>query len=180
VSTPAGFVIASPGTRFLARIIDVLAVLVLCAAANWLFAYHWWQLFWAYANQVSRLSQSGATAPPAPNQLYNLTLIILVVTTAVWFAYEVPSSANTGQTLGKRILGIRVMRLESEERLGFGRSWRRWSRLGLPTLLWGCCLVGLVFQFFDCFSVALDVPLHQALHDKAAATVVVRTNRRQP
>ncbi len=88
-----------------------------------------------------------------------------------------PSSANSGQTLGKRLVGIRVMRLESEERLGFGRAWRRWSRLGLPTLLWWCCGVGVVLQLVDCFSVTVDRPLHQALHDKAAATVVVQTRR---
>jgi uncharacterized RDD family membrane protein YckC len=115
--------------------------------------------------------------PAVPPELTNLGLIILFVTTAVWFAYEVPSTANSGQTIGKRLLGIRVMRMESVDRLGFGRSWRRWSRLGLPTLLWWCCGIGLIIQLLDCFSVAVDLPLHQALHDKAAATVVVRTNR---
>jgi uncharacterized RDD family membrane protein YckC len=177
-AVPAGFVLATPGIRMAARLVDIVAVLLLGAAANWLFAYRWWQLFWAYVDQITRLHpQAGDTLPAAPDQLYNLGLIILVITTAVWFAYEVPSSANSGQTLGKRLVGIKVMRLESEERLGFGRSWRRWSRLGLPTLLWWCCGIGLVIQLLDCFSVAVDTPLHQALHDKAAATVVVRTNR---
>ena len=86
-----------------------------------------------------------------------------------------PASANSGQTLGKRLLGIKVVRLESEERLGFGRSLRRWSRLGLPTLLWPllrrrACSCRLI----DCLFVVIDRPLHQALHDKAAATVVVQ------
>jgi uncharacterized RDD family membrane protein YckC len=164
--------------RIAARIIDILAVLVLAAAANAVFAYRWWHLFYAYYQQVSALSLQGSqNVPTAPDEFYNLTLIILVVLTAVWFAYEVPSSANNGQTLGKRLVGIRVMRLESEERLGFGRAFRRWSRLGLPTLLWWCCGVGVVIQLLDCFSVAIDRPLHQALHDKAAATVVVLTKR---
>jgi uncharacterized RDD family membrane protein YckC len=158
--------------------VDILAVLVLGAAANWLFAYRWWHSFWTYANHVSQLNpQPGAALPPVPDDITNLGLIITVVLTAVWFAYEVPSSANSGQTLGKRLLGIKVMRLESEERLGFGRSFRRWSRLGLPTLLWWCCGIGLVIQLLDCFSVAIAPPLHQALHDKGAATVVVRADR---
>jgi uncharacterized RDD family membrane protein YckC len=96
----------------------------------------------------------------------------------VWFVYEVPTSANSGQTVGKRLLGIKVVRLESDERLGFSRSMRRWSRMGMPTLLWYCCGVGFVFQFLDCIWVAFDRPLHQAGHDKAAATVVVRVPRR--
>jgi uncharacterized RDD family membrane protein YckC len=177
-ATTAGFIIASPGLRLLARIIDILAVLVLGAAANSVFAYRWWQLFWTYTKQVYALQQQGSNATPtAPEDIYNLAFIILVVTTAVWFAYEVPSSANSGQTLGKRLVGIRVMRMESEQRLGFGRSWRRWSRLGLPLLLWWCFGIGLVIQLLDCLSSAFDIPLHQALHDKAAATVVVHTTK---
>ncbi len=173
-----GFVLATPGLRLVARLVDITAVLLLSAAANWLFAYRWWQSFWGYIDLVSSLNlKSGDSAPPVPNDISTLGLIILAVITAVWFAYEVPSSANSGQTLGKRLTGIKVMRLESEERLGFGRSWRRWSRLGIPTLFWSCCGIGLLIQLFDCFSVVIDLPLHQALHDKGAATVVVRTNR---
>jgi uncharacterized RDD family membrane protein YckC len=70
-----------------------------------------------------------------------------------------------------------VVRLESGDRLGFGRSFRRWSRLGLPTLLWYCCGVGLLLQLIDCLFAAIDRPLHQALHDKTAATVVVQVPR---
>jgi uncharacterized RDD family membrane protein YckC len=99
---------------------------------------------------------------------------------ALWFAYEVPAVASTGQTLGKRMLGIKVMRLESPDPLGFGRSMRRWNRMGLPTVLWPCCGVGFVLQAVDSLFVAIDRPLHQAIHDKAALTVVVVTRKRGP
>jgi uncharacterized RDD family membrane protein YckC len=112
-----------------------------------------------------------------PASLQWLFIAMCVVATAVWFAYEVPASANSGQTLGKRLLHIKVMRIDSAENLGFGRSLRRWGRLGLPTLLWSCCGAGFVLQFIDCLFVAIDQPLHQALHDKAAATVVVQVSR---
>jgi uncharacterized RDD family membrane protein YckC len=173
-----GFVLATPGARFAARILDILAVLVLAAAANFVFALRWWHSFEPWANQVSSITNpNSSNVPPLPDDVRNLTLIIIAVITAVWFAYEVPSSANNGQTLGKRLVGIKVMRLESADRLGFGRSWRRWSRLGLPTLLWLCCGLGFVIQLMDCLSVAVDQPLHQAIHDKVAQTVVVRAGR---
>jgi uncharacterized RDD family membrane protein YckC len=112
-----------------------------------------------------------------PQSVGTLVLMMIVVTTAVWFAYEVPSSANSGQTLGKRLMRIKVVRLEADERLGFGRAMRRWSRLGLPTLLWVCYGIGFILQLLDCLFVAIDRPLYQALHDKAAATVVVQVPR---
>jgi uncharacterized RDD family membrane protein YckC len=177
---PAGFVLASGGARFAARMVDVAAVLMLCAVANAVFAYRFWQILYPYYQQVLALDPaSGEPMPQAPESASYLILAILAITTAVWFAYEVPSSANTGQTLGKRLVGIKVMRMESDERLGFGRSLRRWTRLGLPTLFWSCCGIGLILQFVDCLFIVLDRPLHQALHDKAAATVVVRVPRRR-
>ena len=86
-------------------------------------------------------------------------------------------SLTHGQTLGKKLLGIKVVRIESPDRLGMGRSWRRWSPMGIPVLLWSCLGVGFLLQFLDCLFVAIDRPLHQAWHDKSAATVVVEVPR---
>ena len=66
-----------------------------------------------------------------------------------------------------------MVRLESDQPLGFGRSFRRWNTMGLPTLLWYCCGSGFILQLIDALFVAIDRPLHQALHDKSAHTVVV-------
>jgi hypothetical protein len=52
--------------------------------------------------------------------------------------------------------------------------------MGLPTLLWSCCGLGFVLQFIDALFVAIDRPLHQALHDKSALTVVVNVPRHGP
>jgi uncharacterized RDD family membrane protein YckC len=104
--------------------------------------------------------------------------IMLLVLTAVWFAYEVPASANSGQTLGKRIFGIKVVRIETDARLGFGRSFRRWFRLAWPTPFWAACFgLPIVLQAIDCIYGAFDRPAHLALHDKVAATVVVQVPR---
>ena len=176
---PHGLVLAGVGTRFAARLVDVVAVLLLCAVANGWFAYRWWQSFLPFLREVRDYQLNGGPVPQS-SAVNNLLLMMCLVATAVWFAYEVPGSANSGQTLGKRLLGIKVVRLESDERLGFGRAFRRWGRLGLPTLLWSCCGIGFVLQFLDCIFVAIDRPMHQALHDKAAATVVVQVARSRP
>jgi uncharacterized RDD family membrane protein YckC len=81
--------------------------------------------------------------------------------------------------VGKKLLGIKVLRLEEDGPLGFGRAMRRWNLLGFATLLWTYG-IGFIFQFVDCLFVAIDQPLHQALHDKSAATVVVNANDLQP
>jgi uncharacterized RDD family membrane protein YckC len=170
---PHGLVIASPGARLLARLIDLAAIAALCAVANAWFAYQWWQAFVPYFRAVMNAQLTGGVTPDPPASASNLLPMMCAVATAVWFAYEVPGSANSGQTLGKRLLRIKIVRIESPDRLGFGRAFRRWGRLGLPTLLWWCYGVGFLIQFFDCLFVALDRPLHQALHDKSAGTVVV-------
>jgi len=174
-------ILAGVGTRFVARIVDILAVLVLCVIANAWFAIQFWH---DVEQQVRAALRAGAAGnpnpdnlPPLPESANTLLMMMCLATTAVWFAYEVPASANSGQTLGKRILGIKVVRLDTPDGLGFGRSFRRWGRLGLPTLLWWCCGVGLILQLIDCLFVVFDRPLHQALHDKAAATVVVQVPR---
>ena len=179
---PHGLMLAGAGSRLVARLVDVMAVLVLAAIANFWFAMQFWQVMQPYLNAALAVAERGETSleaqPVPPDSATLLVVLMTVVLTAVWFAYEVPASANSGQTLGKRLLGIKVVRLESEERLGFGRAFRRWGRLGLPTLLWYCCGVGFLLQVIDCLFVAIDRPLRQALHDKAANTVVVRVPRR--
>ncbi|GAA2519422.1 RDD family protein [Pilimelia columellifera] len=171
-----GHALATPGARLVARLIDIAAILGLNLVVNGYFV-------WRYVQEVSpalaelwrrsrELDQTDEPLPAAPNaQLY--MMIILLVAAALWLAYEVPALANTGQTPGKRAVGIRVVRLETPGPLGFGRALRRWNTLGLPTLLWGCCGIGLVMQVIDCAALLFNRPLGLALHDRSAGTVVV-------
>jgi uncharacterized RDD family membrane protein YckC len=171
---PHGLLLAGPGRRLAARAIDLAAIAGLCAIANAWFAYQWWQAYLPYLRDLLRAQGAGSTLPELPSSVFSLTVMMCFVATAVWFAYEVPGSANTGQTMGKRLVGIKVMRMESADRLGFGRAFTRWGRLGLPTLFWWCYGIGFLLQALDCLFVLVDRPLRQALHDKAAATVVVQ------
>ena len=109
--------------------------------------------------------------------MWTLLFAMCLVAVAVWFAYEVPDTANSGQTLGKRIIGIKVVRLESEERSasagpsagGAGSACRRCS--GLLRRRASLCRSSTASSWSS------TGPLRQALHDKAAATVVVQVPR---
>ncbi|GIF65080.1 hypothetical protein Ais01nite_31150 [Asanoa ishikariensis] len=181
---PIGVPLASPGLRLVARLIDVAAVLLLNVVVNGWFVYQYVQEIAPFYREFNARAQDGESfgslmqmAPSA--EASRLQLVILIIACALWFAYEVPAVANTGQTLGKRVVGLRVVRVDGAPKLGFGRSLRRWNLLGLPMLFWTCC-VGFIWQIVDCFWLTVDRPLHQALHDKAARTVVVVANPRPP
>jgi len=126
----------------------------------------------AAETSMGSISASFGSVQP-PDEASTLTWTILGVGLALWFAYEVPQLANTGQTLGKRLAGIKVMALDSDAPLGFRRAIRRWYTLGLPTVMWPLCGLGFLLQGVDILWLLIDRPLHQALHDKAVMTVVV-------
>jgi uncharacterized RDD family membrane protein YckC len=169
---PHGRAIAAPGARLLARLIDIGILLVLSAAINGV-------LIWQFGRLVWEQVQAGPAAQTALSERgAGLEIAICLLTAALWAAYEIPQLANSGQTVGKRVMGIKVMRLENDQPLGFGRALRRWWGLGWGTLCWPCFGLGFLFQFVDCLFVVIDHPLNQALHDRNAATVVVHVGRR--
>jgi uncharacterized RDD family membrane protein YckC len=175
---PHGFMLAGIGSRFMARFVDTLAVVVLAAVANIWFAREFWRNFQPVLDAALANPSADAWSTPNGQRTLEMASLMLLVLTAVWFAYEVPSSANSGQTLGKRIFGIKVVRLETDERLGFGRSFRRWFRAAWPTPFWIACIgVPILLQAIDCIYGAFDRPAHQTLHDKVANTVVVQVPR---
>jgi uncharacterized RDD family membrane protein YckC len=175
---PHGFVLAGLGQRLVARLIDIGVVLLLNVVANGWFAYQWVQ----EAAPVLRTAMQDplATQPQPPARLTYLLWAMLFVATAVWLAYEVPAISNTGQTLGKRIMRIRVMRVESLEPIGLGRAFVRWGRLGLWLPLWACWGLGLLLQLIDSLSPVFDRKMRQALHDRTARTVVVEAPPQKP
>ncbi len=174
---PHGLELAGPGARFMARFIDFLAVLVLNAIVNGWFVYRFMLDFGPYMEAVVKASQAGEdwSAITQPSQMQTLMLVITLLMTALWFAYEVPVTAQSGQTLGKRAMRIKVVRVESLEPLGFMRAWRRWNPLGLPTLLLSCCPpVTVLLQALDVMFIPMDRMQRMALHDRSAGTYVVQ------
>jgi uncharacterized RDD family membrane protein YckC len=177
---PHGLPLASLGARLVARTIDIAILFGLNIVVNGWFVWRFWQESRPFFDEVVRRSMAGDSSTeglPPTGQANNLQIVILLIATALWVAYEVPAVANSGQTFGKRIAGVKVVPLAANERLGFGHSLRRWNLLGLPTFLWGCCGIGLLLQLVDCAYPLVDRPLRQALHDKRAQTVVVAVPR---
>ncbi|MEU7615412.1 RDD family protein [Micromonospora rifamycinica] len=178
---PHGVPLAGYGARLLARLVDFGVVLLLNAVVNGWFVWRYFEETAPYLREAVRRAMAGDSSreglPAIGEQAGGLQIAILVIATALWFAYEVPTMASGGQTLGKRLLRIRAVPVDADQPLGFGRATRRWSTMGMPTLLWFCCGFGLLLQFVDAVSALFDHPLRQALHDKRAQTVVVRVPR---
>ncbi|MFF0657299.1 RDD family protein [Micromonospora tulbaghiae] len=183
IPRPHGLPLASYGARLVARLIDLGIVFLLNAVVNGWFVWRYVEAVSPYLRESVRRALNGDTSteglPQIDDQAGGLQIAILVIATALWYAYEVPSMAARGQTFGKRLMGVRALPVEADQPLGFGRATRRWSTLGLPTLLWYCCGLGLVLQLIDAVSPLFDHPLRQALHDKRAQTVVVQLPRKR-
>lgn len=173
---PHGFPLATLGARTVARLIDFVIVLALNVAVNGWFVYQFWTEISPVVTEAFRRGMAGedmSDMPAVGDQAGNLQIVIVVLAAALWFAYEVPAVADNGQTFGKRLLRIKVVRVEQAGPVGFGRSFRRWNTMGLPTLLWWCFGIGFVLQAIDFMVALFDRPLQQALHDKSAHTVVI-------
>jgi len=172
---PHGYALAGLGRRLVARLIDIVAVLLLNVVVNGYFAYQWGREFAPiYRDTVNQMANGGSAFSAQPSsRMDTLLWIMLIIATLVWLAYEAPALAGSGQTLGKRIMRIKVLRIEDTEPLGFRRAFQRWMRLGLWTPAWGCLGLGLLMQFIDSLSPTFDPMLRQAFHDKVAGTVVV-------
>jgi uncharacterized RDD family membrane protein YckC len=172
---PHGYALAPLSARFVARLIDVLAVLGLNILVNGWFVVQYVREVSPIVSDLQRKIMAGESirAVDVPSRVGWLEIAILGIAMALWFAYEVPAIGGTGQTLGKRVMHIRVLGIESREPIGIRRAMRRWNPLGLPVMLWGCYGFGLLLQLADFVIGLADRPLHQAMHDRSAGTVVV-------
>lgn len=178
---PHGLPLAPLGLRLLARLIDIGIVLVLNALATgwlvYLYVSDITPFLDAVMREVGQTNPDYQHLPPVPGRANLLSLLIPIIAMIVWAVYEIPAIANNGQTVGKRVVGIRVVALENDQPIGMRRALRRWNPLGLPMLFWSC-LIGFVLQFVDSLSPVMGGPLQLALHDRSAQTVVVRCGRR--
>ena len=87
--------------------------------------------------------------------------------------YELVCTALRGQTVGKRVCKIQVLRMDDGSLPGWGVALTRVIAQNIANLL--AVVVGPIgglYQLAD-FLFVLRAPLHQALHDMAARTVVI-------
>ncbi|MFF3768457.1 RDD family protein [Streptomyces sp. NPDC001922] len=88
----------------------------------------------------------------------------------VYFIYEGLMLSNSGQTVGKKLMNIRVALLDNGGIPAGSAGWIRAAVYTLPEFV-PCC--GFIFWLINVLNCTWDKPYQQCLHDKAAKTVVV-------
>jgi uncharacterized RDD family membrane protein YckC len=142
--------LASRGRRLLARIIDSLIVgipVYLVTAAIW--------NNWDYRNSTASYTES-------------------VIYALIYVAYQVVMLTGSGQSLGKKLMRIRVAMLADGSIPTTQAALQRESIYALVPVI-PCC--GSIFWLINVLWCTWDKPYRQCLHDKAARTVVVSAAR---
>ncbi|NUS73078.1 MAG: RDD family protein [Corynebacteriales bacterium] len=169
-------VLAPRGFRLGARIIDFTAVLLLNIVVNGWFVWQFLKEIYPSLRDATRDYQVNGTMGTVDltDRAQRLALLITVIWLLLWLAYEVPAMMNSGQTMGKRLVGVKVVSLTTGTNPRFGQSFRRWGLFALPMLFPLLC--SLPLQALDAAWCMWDRPARQCGHDKFASTVVVRTD----
>lgn len=149
--------LAGLGARLGARILDVILV---GAGMGILFAIGLGRLV------LSALSGDGVAVLAFIALVFGFTLLFLLVT----LLYETTMIAAWGQTVGKMLTGVRVIRAADGGLPGWGKSIGRWLVLTLPSQI---PAIGWIVTLLVYLSPTWD-DRRQGWHDKAVATVVVR------
>ncbi|MFF2778273.1 RDD family protein [Streptomyces sp. NPDC058052] len=100
-------------------------------------------------------------------------LVFQLLTIVAYVAYDTVLTAKNGQTLGKRLMKLRVAMLNDGSTPPMSQSLLRAVVLWLPALVCCACLWPLLILIL----ILVDKPYKQGLHDKAAKTVVVTVPR---
>ncbi|MFQ3556786.1 RDD family protein [Streptomyces gramineus] len=144
--------LADSGRRTLARIIDMILVLIVV-----------WLLTWAFG--VREYEVNGDKMEVGKSFAQSLVAAVLFV------GYDTLMTARSGRTLGKKWLGIRVADLSDGATPSAQTSLVRALVLWLPFAFCCACVWTVICGGWSFF----DKPYKQGLHDKAAKTVVVST-----
>ncbi|MEU5680550.1 RDD family protein [Streptomyces rochei] len=144
--------LADSGRRTLARIIDMILVGIVV-----------WLLSWAFNVQEYQVDGEDISV----GKSFGQSLIAAVL----YIAYDTYMTAKTGQTLGKKWLGMRVGNLDNGATPSVQTSLIRALVLWIPFAFCCACVWTIIAGGWSFF----DRPYKQGLHDKAAKTVVVST-----
>ncbi|MEV5382007.1 RDD family protein [Streptomyces sp. NPDC052721] len=144
--------LADSGKRTLARIIDMILVGIVVLLLTWAFG-------------VSAYTFDGERAEVGRSLAQSFIAAVLYI------AYDTFMMTRSGQTLGKKWLGLRVANLENGATPSVQTMLIRSLVLWVPFAFCCACIWTAVSGGWSFF----DKPYKQGLHDKAAKTVVVST-----
>ncbi|MDH6550972.1 RDD family protein [Streptomyces sp. SAI-041] len=144
--------LAPSGKRTLARIIDLILVGIVV-----------WLLTWGFG--VSEYDVNGDDVQ------YGKSLAQSLLAAVLYIAYDTVLITRSGQTLGKKWLGMRVANLDNGSTPSTQTTLIRSAVLWIPFAFCCACIWTAISGGWSYF----DKPYKQGLHDKAAKTVVVTT-----
>lgn len=151
------------GRRLAARVLDqaVMGAVVALAAVPLGFA--------AYDHIQQKVDEARRSGETVTVWLIDGTTavqlaVVVAVAVVTGLLYEVLPTAKWGRTLGKKLLGLRVLDVETQYEPGFRAALRRW--------LTHTVLDGLVIGFLGLAWCLFDRPWRQCWHDKVARTFV--------
>ncbi|MFF9811181.1 RDD family protein [Streptomyces coeruleorubidus] len=145
--------LADSGKRTLARIIDMILVGVVVWLLTWGFDVN------EYDVDSDRIEIGKSFWQSA-------------VAAVLYIAYDTVLTARTGQTLGKKLLRMRVANLDNGATPSGQNALMRAAVLWIPFAFCCACVWTAISGGWSFF----DRPYKQGLHDKAAKTVVVSTD----
>ncbi|MFF8031174.1 RDD family protein [Streptomyces sp. NPDC016626] len=144
--------LADSARRTLARIVDMLLVGIVVWLLTWPFGVSEYNVDGDRINVGNGFGQS-------------------VIAAVLYTAYDTFMTARSGQTLGKKWLGMRVADLADGSNPSVQTALTRAAVLWLPFAFCCACVWTAISGGWSFF----DRPYKQGLHDKAAKTVVVST-----
>ncbi|MET8075867.1 RDD family protein [Streptomyces sp. NPDC005303] len=142
--------LAPSGRRTLARIIDMIMVGIVV-----------WLITWGFG--VSEYDVNGDDIQ------YGKSLAQSFLAAVLYIAYDTVLISRSGQTLGKKWLGMRVANLDNGSTPSVQTTLIRSAVLWIPFAFCCACIWTAISGGWSYF----DKPYKQGLHDKAAKTVVV-------
>jgi len=145
--------LADSGKRVLARIIDMILVAIVVGLVSWAFGF---SRFTVDTDEMAFGDSFGRE----------------VVGAVLYIAYDTYLIAKSGQTLGKKLLNLRVANLDNGSTPSAQTALMRAAVLWLPFAFCCFCVWTAIAGGWSFF----DKPYKQGLHDKAAKTVVVSTS----
>ncbi|MFD7260856.1 RDD family protein [Streptomyces sp. NPDC059874] len=156
--------LADFGKRLAARVIDLLIVAIP------LFLI---QLAVGDRNRYTVETNKGEDVTEIITKSYSGSgLLMTLISIVAYVGYDWWFTQKTGQTLGKKAMGMRVAMLNDGSVPQSGASLSRAAVLWLPTLICCFCLWPLALIV----SILVDKPYKQGLHDKVGKTVVVQAS----
>ncbi|MGC5017463.1 RDD family protein [Micromonospora sp. DT47] len=170
--SPGGHPLASFGDRLLAVLIDGLVLMAVCMVfivpAMIVF-------FVAVLPDLTATTPAGTYVEPDPFADFLLPFLgleagIILLTFGVTYVYHVEMMLRTGQTLGKRVMKLRIVPADPARTMDRRMAVKRWAAHQVG----GSLIPG--FSYLDGLWQLWDKPWQQCLHDKFADTVVVKVS----